>query len=58
MFSLLGLVRDVVEDLVGHDGGDRATDLVVAGYVGTTLALGKKENAWLTGTIDFCVKAF
>ena len=44
MFSLLGLVGDVVEDLIGHNGGHRATDLVVASHVGTALTLEYEEQ--------------
>ena len=39
VFPLLGLVGHVVEDLVGHDGGDRSTDLVIALNVDLVLTL-------------------
>ena len=39
MFSFFGLVSDVMEDLVGHDGGDGPPDLVVALDVDFVLAL-------------------
>jgi hypothetical protein len=39
MFPFLGFVGDVVEDLVGHDGGDGTADLVVTLNVDLVLAL-------------------
>ena len=46
MFPFLGFVGDVVEDLVGHDGGDGTADLVVTLNVDLVLAL-FPETDWL-----------
>ena len=39
VLALLGLVGHVVEDLVRHDGGHGASDLVVAAHVRGVVAL-------------------
>ena len=49
VLALLGFVGNVVEHLVRHDGGHRASDLVIPGDVGAVVSRGSEKDEEETG---------